>query len=63
MAQGYTRGTPIDTDPTLAANSDLVTPSQAAVVAYVTNAVGGGGVVSVNATAPVISSGGVNRLT
>lgn len=37
MSQGYTKGTPIDTDPTLSANSNLVTPSQAAVVVYVNN--------------------------
>jgi hypothetical protein len=37
MSQGFTRGTPIDTDGTLSLNSDIVVPSQAAVVTYVTN--------------------------
>lgn len=31
MAQGFTRGVPIDTDPNLAANSDLLVPSQKAI--------------------------------
>jgi len=35
MSQGFTRGVPIDTDPNLAANSNLLVPSQAAVIAYV----------------------------
>jgi hypothetical protein len=35
MAQGFTRGTPIDTDPNLALDSDLVVPSQKAVKDYV----------------------------
>jgi len=59
MGQGYTKAVPIDTDPTMAANSDLVTPSQAAVITYVTNAIGAGGVTAVTAAAPVISSGGL----
>lgn len=37
MSQGFTKGTPIDTDGTLSLNSDIVVPSQAAVVTYVTN--------------------------
>jgi hypothetical protein len=41
MAQGFTKGTPIDTDPTLSLNSDIVVPSQAAVVTYVASQVGG----------------------
>jgi len=59
MSQGYTRGTPIDTDPTLSANSDLVAPSQAAIVAYVAANIPLGGVTAVTAAAPVISSGGL----
>jgi hypothetical protein len=35
MTQGYTKGVPIDTDPTLSANSNQLVPSQAAVVTYV----------------------------
>jgi hypothetical protein len=34
MAQGTTRGVPIDTDPTLAADSDLLVPSQKAIKTY-----------------------------
>lgn len=36
MAQGFTRGVPIDTDPNLSANSNLLVPSQYAVRQYVT---------------------------
>jgi hypothetical protein len=35
MSQGFTKGTPIDTDPTLSLNSDIVVPSQKAVKTYV----------------------------
>lgn len=35
MSQGFTRGIPIDTDPTLSLNSDLVVPSQKAIKDYV----------------------------
>jgi hypothetical protein len=35
MSQGFTKGTPIDTDPTLSLNSDIVVPSQSAVKTYV----------------------------
>lgn len=58
MSQGFTKGIPIATDPTMALNSDLVVPSQAAVVAYVASQIPAGGVLSVTATAPVVSSGG-----
>lgn len=54
MGQGYTKGTPIDTDATMSANSDLVTPSQAAVVTYVANNT----VATVTATTPMTSTGG-----
>jgi hypothetical protein len=37
MSQGFTRGVPIDTDPTLSLDSDLVVPSQKAVKTYVDN--------------------------
>jgi len=60
MAQGFTKGIPISTDSNMTLNSDLVVPSQAAVVAYVNNVLGTGTVNSVNALAPVVSSGGVN---
>jgi len=36
MTQGFTKGVPIDTDGTMALNSNQVVPSQAAVVTYVT---------------------------
>jgi len=58
MAQGYTKGIPISTDPTMSANSDLVVPSQAAIVAYINSVLPLGSVTAVNAAAPVISSGG-----
>ena len=35
MAQGFTRGVPIDTDPNLSLDSDLVVPSQKAIKDYV----------------------------
>jgi hypothetical protein len=35
MSQGFTRGVPIDTDPNLALDSDLVVPSQKAVKDYI----------------------------
>lgn len=35
MSQGYTKGTPIDTDTTLSANSDALVPSQKAIKTYV----------------------------
>ena len=37
MAQGTTRGVPIDIDPLLAADSDLLVPSQKAVKTYIDN--------------------------
>jgi hypothetical protein len=37
MAQGTTKGVPIDTDNTLAADSDILVPSQKAIKAYITN--------------------------
>jgi len=57
MSQGFTKGTPIDTDPTLSLNSDIVVPSQKAVKTYVASQVGTL-VTAVNATSPVVSSGG-----
>ena len=53
MSQGYTKGIPIATDPTMALNSDQVVPSQAAVVAYVASQVPVAGVTSVNGAAPI----------
>ena len=40
MSQGFTKGTPIDTDGALSLNSDIVVPSQAAVVTYVASQIG-----------------------
>jgi hypothetical protein len=57
MSQGFTKGTPIDTDPTLSLNSDIVVPSQAAVVTYVASQIGTP-VTNVTATAPLTSTGG-----
>ena len=37
MAQGTTRGVPIDVDPLLAADSDLLVPSQKAAKSYIDN--------------------------
>jgi len=41
MAQGTTKGVPIDIDNTLAADSDILVPSQKAVKAYIQNQVAG----------------------
>ncbi len=60
MSQGYTKGIPISTDPTMSLGSNLVVPSQAAVIAYVNSLINSGSVNSVNAAAPVVSSGGIN---
>jgi hypothetical protein len=38
MAQGTTKGVPIDVDPTLAVDSDLLVPSQKAIKSYVDTA-------------------------
>ena len=57
MSQGFTKGTPIDTDPTLSLDSDIVVPSQSAVKVYVASQVGTP-VTDVTATAPLVSSGG-----
>lgn len=43
MTQGYTKQVPIDTDPTMANNSNQLVPSQAAVVTYVGARAGTGG--------------------
>lgn len=53
MAQGTTRGVPIDTDPLLTADSDLLVPSQKAIKAYADTKIA-----SVIGTSPIISSGG-----
>lgn len=58
MSQGFTKGTPIDTDGTLSLNSDIVVPSQKAVRTYVASQVGTP-VSSVTASAPILSSGGL----
>jgi hypothetical protein len=59
MSQGFTKGTPIDTDPTLSLNSDIVVPSQSAVVTYVASQISTSAVGSVTASAPILSSGGL----
>jgi len=46
MAQGPTKGVPIDTDPTLAANSDAVVCSQKAIKTYVSGLSGGNSVLT-----------------
>ena len=48
MAQGYTKGLPLDIDGTLAANSDAIVPSQKAVKTYVDAHAGGGGGTTTN---------------
>jgi len=50
MAQGTTKGVPIDIDPTLAANSDLLVPSQKAVKTYAQSKLNGTGFVKANGT-------------
>jgi hypothetical protein len=54
MAQGTTKGVPIDTDITMAANSDLLVPSQKAVKAYVAGLTGS----TFTGNIPVVLSGG-----
>lgn len=50
MAQGTTKGVPIDTDPTLANNSDLLVPSQKAVKSYAQPQLNGTGFVKASGT-------------
>jgi hypothetical protein len=50
MAQGTTRGVPIDTDPLLAADSDLLVPSQKAVKSYAQSQLNGTGFVKATGT-------------
>jgi hypothetical protein len=50
MAQGTTRGVPIDIDPLLAADSDLLVPSQKAVKAYAQPQLNGTGFVKATGT-------------
>jgi len=50
MAQGTTRGVPIDTDPLLAADSDLLVPSQKAVKSYAQPQLNGVGFVKASGT-------------
>jgi len=57
MAQGTTKGVPIDIDSTLAANSDLLVPSQKAIKTYVDNS-NANQVTSVTGTSPIVSTGG-----
>jgi len=57
MAQGTTKGVPIDIDPLLAADSDLLVPSQKAVKTYIDNS-NVNQVTSVTGTSPIVSSGG-----
>ena len=55
MAQGTTRGVPIDLDPLLANNSDLLVPSQKAIKTYADTKIS-----SVSATSPMVSTGGTS---
>jgi hypothetical protein len=55
MAQGTTRGVPIDVDPLLANNSDLLVPSQKAIKTYADTKIS-----SVSATSPIVSTGGTS---
>jgi hypothetical protein len=57
MAQGTTKGVPIDIDPLLAADSDLLVPSQKAIKTYVDNS-NVNQVTSVTGTSPIASTGG-----
>lgn len=57
MAQGTTKGVPIDIDPLLAADSDLLVPSQKAIKTYVDNS-NANQVTSVTGTSPIVSTGG-----
>ena len=50
MAQGTTKGVPIDIDPTLAADSDLLVPSQKAVKSYAQPQLNGTGFVKATGT-------------
>jgi hypothetical protein len=50
MAQGTTKGVPIDTDPLLAADSDLLVPSQKAVKSYAQPQLNGTGFVKASGT-------------
>ena len=50
MAQGTTKGVPIDIDPLLAADSDLLVPSQKAVKSYVQPKLNGTGFVKATGT-------------
>ncbi len=78
MSQGFTRGVPIDTDPTLSLDSDLVVPSQKAIKTYVdtglntkqdtltlTTAGASGAATLIGATLniPQYSGGGITALT
>ena len=55
MAQGTTKGVPIDIDPLLAADSDLLVPSQKAIKTYADTKIS-----SVSATSPMVSTGGTS---
>ena len=64
MSQGFTKGTPIDTDPTLSLNSDIVVPSQKAVKSYLTanyqpTLVSGTNIKTINSTS-LLGSGNIS---
>jgi hypothetical protein len=78
MAQGFTRGVPIDTDPNLALDSDLVVPSQKAIKDYVdtglntkqdtltlttTGTSGAATLIGATLNIPQYSGGGITELT
>jgi len=60
MTQGPVNGVPIDTDPTMALNSNQVVPSQAAVVTYVTAAVAGSGITTLSTNSGSATGGTVS---
>lgn len=69
MSQGFTKGVPVDTDVNLAADSNLLIPSQHAVKTYIDNEVAGislgsGTVTLIGLSAGTgISVGGTNPVT
>ena len=62
MSQGFTKGVPVDTDVNLAADSNLLIPSQHAVKTYIDNQIGGPKTISlddltdVTITSPTINN-------
>jgi len=64
MSQGFTKGVPVDTDINLAADSNLLVPSQHAIKTYVDNNINPGTVTSVQLSGGTgITIGGANPIT